>query len=188
MLGPFHALYEIIVMANINATKLFKNDTSRFLLNVFFNQPLQHLSRVLISFSTAFVALFQSTQVIWLMQSWVLHSFFLLYAELSEALAVTSKAVDGMFSNKFVQYILFSISEAPFIMLGYLNYQITMVRMTDFARFLDDLLWLNLYGPIYDFFASLIMVIIGFYDSSSVRWVRGLLWDVIHWLEGVTAT
>ena len=93
-----------------------------------------------------------------------------------------------MFSNKFVQYILFSISEAPFIMLGYLNYQITMVRMTDFARFLDDLLWLNLYGPIYDFFASLVMVIIGFYDSSSVRWVRGLLWEVIHWLEGVTAT
>ena len=112
----------------------------------------------------------------------------MLYAELSEALEVTSKAVDGMFSNKFVQYILFSISEAPFIMLGYLNYQITMVRMTDFARFLDDLLWLNLYGPIYDFFATLIMVIIGFYDSSSVRWVRSLLWDVIHWLEGVTAT
>ena len=60
LLGPFHALYEILMMANINATKLFKNDTTRFLLNVFFNQPLQQLSRVLISFSSAFVALFQS--------------------------------------------------------------------------------------------------------------------------------
>ena len=188
LLGPFHSLYEILMMANINATKLFRNDTTRFLLNMFFNQPLQQLSRVLISFSSAFVALFQSMEVKWFMQSWLLHPLFSLIAELSEALSGTSKAFDVMLSNLFVKYILISISEAPFIMLGYLTYQITMVRSTDFVRFLERLIWINLYAPLIDFLKSTIMVIIGYYDSSSVRWVRGKLWDVIIWLKGVTAT
>jgi hypothetical protein len=101
--------------------------------------------------SSAFVALFQSIQVIWFIQSWLLHPLFSLIAELSEALRGTSKAFDVMFSNLFVQYILISISEIPFIMLGYLTYQITMVRSTGFVRFLEKLFWINLYAPLIDF-------------------------------------
>jgi hypothetical protein len=35
---------------------------------------------------------------------------------------------------------------------------------------------------------STIIAIIGYYNSSSVRWVRGKLYELIIWLRGVTAT
>jgi hypothetical protein len=46
---------------------------------------------------------------------------------------MTSGALDVMFENLFFRYILYSIAEIPFIMLGYLAAQITLVRGTGFV-------------------------------------------------------
>jgi len=101
---------------------------------------------------------------------------------------MTFGSIDVMFENPFFRYILYSISEIPFIMLGYLSAQITMVRNTGFVKFVDKMFWINIFAPIwYPFFAT-IQAIIGFYDSSSVRWVRAKILEVIVWLREVTAT
>ena len=58
-------------------------------------------------------------------------------------------ALDVMFENSFFRYILYQIADIPFIMLGHLSAQITLVRRTGFAKFLENLFWVNIFGPIW---------------------------------------
>ena len=97
-------------------------------------------------------------------------------------------AIDVMFENSFFQYILYSISEIPYIMLGYLAAQISMVKNTGFVKLLIKLFWIYIFAPFWHPFIATINAIVGFYYSSSVRWVRAKILEAIIWLRYVTAT
>ena len=58
--GLIFELNAILTTAYMNVTILFRNDLSRYFLNVYFNQPLLQLYRALYSLFSAFAALYRS--------------------------------------------------------------------------------------------------------------------------------
>ena len=122
------------------------------------------------------------------MHSWAYHPLYWLYNRLNEGIRMSIGAIDVMFENSFVRYILYSITEIPFIMLGYLTAQVTMLRSSGFVKFLEKLFWESIFGPIWELLLATITAIEGYFESSSVRWVRGKIWEAVMWLREVTAT
>ena len=63
-----------------------------------------------------------------------------------------------------------------------------ILKSTRFIKFIPEFLWAYISGPLLEMPRATITAIVGLYNSSSVRWVRGKLYELIIWLRGVTAT
>ena len=111
---------------------------------------------------------------------------FTFLSALIEALKISSKVSYAM--QPYVVYYLNFISEILFIILHEMVGQTMIIKNTRFIKFLENFLWAYILAPLWEILRSTIISIIGYYNSSSARWVRAKLYELIIWLRGVTAT